>query len=146
MKISAKTRYGLRILLDIALHGSDKPRTIRDIAASQQISEKFISPLVVTLRRAGMLRSIRGVAGGLQLDKDPQLISLLDISDAMDGEIFLLGCLKDPASCPRRNRCVTALVWNDVNESLREKLRSITLQSIIDQYVRGKLNEQTYSI
>ncbi len=146
MKISAKTRYGLRILLDIAMHGSDKPRTIRDIAANQQISEKFISPLVVTLRRAGMLRSIRGVAGGLQLDKDPQLISLLDISDAMDGEIFLLGCLKDPASCPRRSRCVTALVWNDVNESFREKLRSITLQSIIDQYIRGKLNEETYSI
>lgn len=55
MKISAKTRYALRILLDIALFGKEKPRTIKDIAANQEISDKFISPLVVTLRRAGLL-------------------------------------------------------------------------------------------
>ncbi len=146
MKVSAKTRYGLRILLDIAVFGKDKPRTIRDIAVSQEISEKFISPLVVTLRRAGMLKSLRGVTGGLKLNKDPQYISLLDIIDAMEGEIFLLHCLRDPRSCPRKDHCVTSLVWNEVNESLREKLRSITLQSILDQYFRGKWNEETYSI
>ena len=146
MKISAKTRYALRILLDIALFGKEKPRTIKDIAANQEISDKFISPLVVTLRRAGLLQSLRGVTGGLKLNKDPQFISLLDIIDAMDGEIYLLSCLRDPRSCPRKTPCSTPLVWNDVNESLREKLRSITLQSILDQYFRGKWSDETYSI
>lgn len=146
MKISAKTRYALRILLDIALFGKEKPRTIKDIAANQEISDKFISPLVVTLRRAGLLQSLRGVTGGLKLNKDPQFISLLDIIDAMDGEIYLLSCLRDPRSCPRKPHCITSLVWNDVNESLREKLRSITLQSILDQYFRGKWSDETYSI
>lgn len=98
MKISAKTRYALRILLDIALFGKEKPRTIKDIAANQEISDKFISPLVVTLRRAGLLQSLRGVTGGLKLNKDPQFISLLDIIDAMDGEIYLLSCLRDRKS------------------------------------------------
>ena len=69
MRISAKTRYALRILLDIAYHGKNDPRTIRSIAASQEISEKFASPLVVTLRRAGLLKSLRGVNGGLLLAK-----------------------------------------------------------------------------
>ena len=146
MKISAKTRYALRILLDIALFGKEKPRTIKDIAANQEISDKFISPLVVTLRRAGLLQSLRGVTGGLKLNKDPQFISLLDIIDAMDREIYLLSCLRDLRSCPRKTHCITSLVWNDVNESLREKLRSITLQSILDQYFRGKWSDETYSI
>ena len=64
MKISTKGRYGLRILIDLALHESEKPRLIRDIAESQQISEKYISRLVIDLRRGRMIRSVRGVNGG----------------------------------------------------------------------------------
>ena len=63
MKITAKARYALRILLDVAVYGEQKPRTIRQIAQSQGISEKFISRIVVPLRRAGFLSSVRGVQG-----------------------------------------------------------------------------------
>lgn len=146
MRISAKTRYALRILLDIACHGKNDPRTIRSIAASQEISEKFASPLVVTLRRAGLLKSLRGVNGGLLLAKQPEFISLLDVVNAMDGEIFLLDCLKTSNACPRKERCMTARFWNDINETIRDKFRSITLKAILDQYISGKLNEETYSI
>lgn len=146
MRISSKTRYALRILLDIAYHGKNDPRTIRSIAASQEISEKFASPLVVTLRRAGLLKSLRGVNGGLLLAKPPEFISLLDVVNAMDGEIFLLDCLKTSNACPRKERCMTARFWNDINETIRDKFRSITLKAILDQYISGKLNEETYSI
>ena len=64
MKISTKGRYGLRILVDLATHDAEKPRLIRDIAESQGISEKYISRLVIDLRKAKMIRSIRGVNGG----------------------------------------------------------------------------------
>lgn len=146
MKISAKTRYGLRILLDIASNKQDKPRTISDIAESQQISRKFISPLVVILRRAGMIQTIRGVAGGIKLAKDPKDITLLDITNAMDGGIYLLHCLKDKTSCPRKAMCVTSRIWNDINDSLQTKFRSFSLQYILDQYMSEKMNDNTYSI
>ena len=75
MKISTKGRYGLRILMDLAIHQSEKPRLIRDIAQSQQISEKYISRLVISLRKAGMIRSVRGVNGGFHLDRKPEDIT-----------------------------------------------------------------------
>lgn len=70
MKISTKGRYGLRILIDLATHDNSIPRLIRDIAQAQQISEKYISRLVIDLRRAGLIRSIRGVNGGFHLAKN----------------------------------------------------------------------------
>ncbi|MBP5637963.1 MAG: Rrf2 family transcriptional regulator, partial [Victivallales bacterium] len=64
MKISTKGRYGLRILIDLATHDAQKPRLVRDIAQSQEISEKYISRLIVDLRRARLVRSVRGMKGG----------------------------------------------------------------------------------
>ena len=75
MKISTKGRYGLRILIDLATHDPEKPRLIRDIAKSQQISEKYISRLVIDLRRARLIRSVRGVKGGFHLAKRPDTLA-----------------------------------------------------------------------
>ena len=74
MKISTKGRYGLRILIDLAMHDPGKPRMLKDIAQSQQISEKYISRLVIDLRRAKLVRSVRGVNGGFHLAKLPEEI------------------------------------------------------------------------
>ena len=80
MKISTKGRYGLRILMDLAIHQSEKPRLIRDIAKSQLISEKYISRLVIALRKGGMIRSIRGVNGGFHIAMKPEEITLMDMT------------------------------------------------------------------
>ena len=79
MKITAQARYALRILLDIAVHGGAEPRSIKEIAASQGISEKFISRIAVPLRRAGLVSTERGAKGGLRLAKRPENVSLLAI-------------------------------------------------------------------
>ena len=76
MKITAKSRYALRVLLDLAVSGTDSPRTIKEIAASQRISEKFISRIAVPLRRAGLVATERGVKGGLRLARFPAKITL----------------------------------------------------------------------
>jgi len=78
VKISTKGRYGLRILVDLATNDPSKPRLIRDIAQSQQISEKYISRLVIDLRRAHLIRSVRGVNGGFHLAKSPEEITLAE--------------------------------------------------------------------
>ncbi len=101
MKISTKGRYGLRILIDLATHDPVKPRLIRDIAQSQQISEKYISRLVIDLRRANLIRSVRGVNGGFHLAKRPEEITLLEILETMEGPISVVDCVRSPEKCKR---------------------------------------------
>ena len=132
LKISAKARYALRILLDVAMFASEKtPRTGVAIAESQQISEKFLSRIVVTLRRRGLLRSARGNVGGFRLAKSPDDISLLDVIEAVQGPLAILDCLAPGATCPRRRTCLARRVWLDVNASFVATLAKISLASVL---------------
>lgn len=134
MKISTKGRYGLRILLDLALHSDVKLRLIRDIAKSQQISEKYISRLIIDLRRAQMVKSIRGSKGGYELAKDPQEITLLDVVEVMEGPLSIVDCVREPGRCTRNQICATREIWQNLNSEFRESMRKVTLQDIIELY------------
>ncbi len=131
MKITAKSRYALRILLDLAANGGEKPRTIRDIAASQGISEKFISRIAVPLRRAGLVATERGVNGGLRLARFPAKITLLDIVEATDGPLALVHCLASPGVCKRQGRCAAEKAWGGVNDALAAALRLTKLSDVV---------------
>ena len=131
MKISTKGRYGLRILIDLALHESEKPRLIRDIAESQQISEKYISRLIVELRRARLVRSVRGANGGYFLAKSPKEITLLEILETMEGTISIVDCVLAPETCPRVSHCSTRNIWEKLNSGIRELMRNITFEEIL---------------
>ena len=132
LKISAKARYGLRILLDVALHEDDPtPRTTAAIAESQQLSLKFASRLVIPLRQAGMIRSIRGTAGGFRLARAPSDITLLDIVETLQGPVEILDCLGTSAPCARARACVSRSVWDDVNTAFSNALAAITLERVI---------------
>ena len=134
MKISTKGRYGLRILLDLALNDSEKPRMIRDISESQHISEKYISRLIIELRKAGMVKSIRGSKGGYRISREPKEITLLDVVEVMEGPVSIVDCVSARDCCPRIASCVTREIWTELNNQIREALQKITLQEIIDRY------------
>ena len=132
MKISARTRYGLRILLDVAMHAQDEaPRTISAIAQSQAITPAFVSRLAVPLKRAGLIRSLRGISGGLRLAKSPDDISLLAITEALDGPVSILTCLSKPKTCKRHRNCPARTIWGDLNLTIRGALSAITLSSVM---------------
>lgn len=134
MKISAKARYGLRILMDIALHETaDKPRLMKDICEAQSLSEKFTSRLVIPLREAGMIHSLRGKQGGFRLAKSTADITLLEIIETLQGPISLLDCLSEPKTCTRSKTCPTRTIWTDVNSAIKNTFSSITLESILAQ-------------
>lgn len=138
MKITAKARYALRILMDIALNEKrDRPRTIREIAEEQGIGEKFISRIVVSLREAGMIHSSRGPDGGFRLAKAPCDITLLAIIEALQGEISLVDCISANETCSRSATCVTRTVWSDVNLLIRSTLRTVTLEQILMRVESG---------
>ncbi len=132
MKISTKGRYGVRILLDLALHDADAPRQLRDIAESQQISEKYISRLIIDLRRAGMVRSIRGAGGGFRIAKAPEELTLLDIVEVMEGPLSIVDCVRAPDECRRNETCATREIWSKLNTEIRDSMRKITLREILD--------------
>ncbi|MBQ6353256.1 MAG: Rrf2 family transcriptional regulator [Lentisphaeria bacterium] len=134
MKISTKGRYGLRILIDLATHDPVKPRLIRDIAQSQQISEKYISRLVIDLRRAKLIRSVRGVNGGFHLAKRPDEITLLAILETMEGPISVVDCVHSPEKCPRKTLCPARDIWSRLNDGIRDLTRGITLEDILNAY------------
>jgi len=134
MKISTKGRYGLRILIDLAMHDPGKPRMLKDIAKSQQISEKYISRLVIGLRKAKMVKSVRGVNGGFLLAKTPESITLLEILEAMEGPLSIVDCVTKPDKCNRHSLCPARTIWCQLNDGLRELTRKITLDNILDAY------------
>lgn len=140
MKISTKGRYGVRILLDLALHDSAVPRQIHDIALSQQISEKYISRLIIALRRAKMIRSIRGAKGGYQLCRDPESVTLLDIIEVMEGPLSIVDCVRSPRKCARSGACPSRQIWDRLTADISEAMQKITLQDIIDNYHQSQGN------
>ncbi len=137
MKISTKGRYGLRILLDLALHDDGTPRMIRDIAGSQQISEKYISRLIIELRKAGMVKSVRGSRGGYRIARYPKNLTVLDIVEVMEGPVSILDCVTTPGCCDRLEGCAACSVWGEINAEIRKSLAKVTLQDIIDRQRAG---------
>ena len=138
MKISTKGRYGLRILVDLATHDAEKPRLIRDIAESQGISEKYISRLVIDLRKAKMIRSIRGVNGGFHLAKSPEDITLLDVLEAMEGPLSIVDCVHTPKKCDKNMNCAAREIWAGLNEGIRDLMRGVTLADVLTAYEKQK--------
>jgi Rrf2 family protein len=134
MKISTKGRYGLRILIDLATHDPEKPRLLKDIAQSQMVSEKYLSRLVLDLRRAKLIRSVRGSKGGFYLARSPETITLLEILETMEGPISVVGCATSPGKCNRRTPCPMRNVWQRLNDDIREVTGKITLEDILDSY------------
>ena len=134
MKISTKGRYGLRVLIDLATHDPGKPRMLKDIAQSQQISDKYISRLVIDLRRAKLIRSVRGVNGGFYLAKLPEEITLLEVLETMEGPISVVDCVNSPEKCRRQVLCPARDVWTELNEGIRELTGKITLDDILNAY------------
>ena len=134
MKISTKGRYGLRILIDLAMHDPGRPRMLRDIAESQQISEKYISRLVIDLRRAKLVRSVRGVNGGFHLAKAPEQITLLEVLETMEGPLSVVECVRSPEKCKRQSLCPARNIWTQLNDGIRELTRNITLDDILNAY------------
>lgn len=131
MKISAKARYGLRILMNIALHADENhPRLMKDICEAESLSEKFTSRLVIPLRESGMITSTRGKAGGFRLARKPEEITLLEIIETLQGPVALIDCLADDSSCVRMKKCAARDVWSNVNDSIRRTLSATTLASL----------------
>jgi Rrf2 family protein len=130
MKLSAKSRYASRILLDLALHGASAPRCVQDISESTSITVPFIEQIIKPLKHAGLVASKRGASGGHQLNRPLEQISLGDIVRIMEGSVELSACLSSPEICERTDSCLTRAVWQRATDAMLRELDTITLADL----------------
>jgi Rrf2 family protein len=133
MKLSTKARYGVRFMTALAREYGQKSLFLKDIAASEEISGKYLSLIVIPLRTAGLINSMRGAHGGYSLARSPGEITLCDIVEALDGETCLVRCVKQPSTCNRAAVCPTRDVWDVLGKKIQESLKSITIEELARQ-------------
>jgi len=138
MRLSTKGRYGARAMLDLALNSGEGPILLRDIARRQEVSEKYLEHSITALRKAGLVRSIRGARGGYVLAKSPSQIRLSEIMEVLEGSMAPVECVDDPQVCQRAQLCVTRDIWAKMKEAIDNILESITLQDMVEQQNRKK--------
>lgn len=135
MKLSTKGRYGLRAMLDVALHADEELVSISSIASRQSISEAYLEQLMSKLKKAGLIESQRGAAGGYRLAKRPDEICVGDVLRALEGNLDAVACpgIVDEGSCEGAELCVTKYVWQRINESITKTVDSISLCDLVKE-------------
>ena len=140
MKLSTRSRYGTRLMLELALAKQDGPVQIRQVAKNQEISERYLMQIVPHLKNAGLVKSVQGARGGFNLTKDPEEINLLDIVSAVEGSLSIVDCVGDPNVCDRIDSCITKDVWVEIQQAINDVLESKTLADLVDKYHASKEN------
>ena len=128
MKISTKGRYALRLMMDIALNGNENPVSLKDAAARQGISDKYLEQIISVLNKAGYVRSIRGAQGGYLLNNSPSDYTVGMILRSTEGSLAPVSCIDDDEfPCERQATCVTSIVWKKINDAINDVVDNITL-------------------
>ena len=136
MKLSTKGRYGLRALIDLAQYsGGDTPVSITSISDRHAISERYLEQLMAKLKKAGLVRSVRGAGGGYILAKDIHEISVGDVLRALEGNLDPVECagLEPDGECKAADSCVTKYVWKRINESINRTVDEIRLDQLVEE-------------
>jgi Rrf2 family protein len=132
MKLSTRSRYGVRLMLDLSLaHQGGKGQVfLKDIAGQEGISEKYLSLIMIPLKAAGLVTSTRGAHGGYTLARHPSEITLREIVDVLEGGTCLVDCVKNPDVCARSGICASRDIWSALSKKISETLGSMTLEDL----------------
>ena len=130
MKLSTRSRYGTRLMVDLARNYNKGPVQMRDISNRQNISSKYLEQLIIPLKQAKFVKSVRGPKGGHMLSRSPGKISVGDIVRVLEGQPCLVNCLEDPGKCDMSSTCVSRRIWSLATQAVFEKLNSITLMEM----------------
>jgi Rrf2 family protein len=133
MKLSTKSRYGTRAVLDIALHVQGGPVKLNDIAARQGVSKKYLGQIINQLLAAGILESIRGPRGGYIMGRPPEQTSVGDIIRILDGPLAPVRCAEKPDSCRRTGDCAMREVWVKVKEGVESVVDNVTIADVMSR-------------
>ncbi len=147
MKLSTKGRYAVRLMLDLTQHRGEKPVLLREVARRQDISSRYLEQLILNLKTAGLVKSIRGAKGGFILGRPAADITLLEIFKASEGSLSIVECLEDISFCKRSKMCASRDLWLEMKKALETILKRWTLAKLAEQQRRKQgENQLQYSI
>ena len=145
MKISTKGRYALRMMTDLAEHQGEGFVALKDIAARQEISKKYLEQIIPILNRSDFLQANRGSQGGYRLAKAPKDYTVKDVLELTEGSLSPVACLDTtPVGCERSETCVTLPLWKGLAEVIENYLDSVTLQDLLER--QTEMYSNTYII
>jgi len=133
VKLSTRTRYGMRLLIDLAIHYGGGPLSLRGISERQDISLHYLHHIVAPLVSGNIVSTSRGNKGGVTLSRPPDKIRLSEIVKLLEGAVSSVDCVIDPGTCSRSDRCITRDVWRELDETIHTVLGSITLQQLVER-------------
>ncbi len=133
LKLSTKGRYGVRLMLDLAMHFGHGPVPLKGIAQRQEISEKYLGNLIVPLKNAGLINSSRGPSGGYLLARPPKQINLKEVISVLEGPMCLVDCVNNPSICKRSDKCVARDVWKETTQKMLKVFSRITLERMANK-------------
>ncbi len=134
MKLSTRGRYGLRAMFDLTIYYSQDHISLNNIAERQDISEGYLEQLIIPLKKAGLVKGIRGAQGGYMLAKPPSDITVGEILRVLEGPIAIVDCLTGENKCRKVDTCVTRSIWEKISNSMANVVDSITLEELMSDY------------
>jgi Rrf2 family protein len=130
MKVSTKGDYGIRALVELAVHYGEGTIQSAEIAARQRIPEPYLDQLLTTLRRAGFIRSVRGPQGGHELIREPLSLPLKEVVEALEGSLNPIDCLEESSACSRGGGCAQRGLWEEIRQATVAILDRTTLADL----------------
>lgn len=144
MKLSTKSRYGLRAVIEIAKTYGSGPAKRKNVAAQQGISDSYLENILIVLKNNRIIETTRGVNGGYVLSRSPKEITVLEVVDSLEGPLNLVDCVSSNSICSKTDTCATRTIWKEIADAWKSILGNITLQDVIEREER--LYSPTYSI
>ncbi|MFZ2656710.1 MAG: Rrf2 family transcriptional regulator [Victivallales bacterium] len=146
MRLSTKTRYGARLMIQLALDYGEGYSLLKDIAEKENLSEKYLSLIVLPLKAEGLIVSGRGAKGGYMLAKRPSLISMKEIVEVLEDEMPGDDVKEKSARQQASSDAVTGEVWRILDEKIKETLETFTLEDLVDKYNKQRNSSLNYDI
>ena len=135
MRFSTRSRYGTRLMIELAKKYENGPVELRKIAEIQGISEKYLGQIIIKLKAKKLVSSYRGAHGGYYLLKPPKDITLLEIVECLEAHDLISDCIKNMNSCKRSEDCFARDVWKGLNFKIEEYLENVTLQDLLEKNI-----------
>lgn len=146
MKLSTKGRYGLKAMLDLAVHNNEGQVVLKSIAERQGLSENYLEQLFAVLKKAKLVKSIRGSQGGYTLGESPDKISVGDILRALEGSMSPTDCVSENCEthhCSTSDCCITRGVWEKIRDGINNVIDNISLQELVEDYNKNSDKNNT---
>jgi Rrf2 family transcriptional regulator, cysteine metabolism repressor len=138
MKLSTRSRYGTRAMLEIARHYGKAPLKRNDIIKAQGISKSYLENILITLKASQLITTERGASGGFTLKHSPAKTTLYQIVSTLEGSLAPVECVESPSTCEKSGRCVVRKAWNKLHQAQVECLKGITLQDLLEMEEKGQ--------